>query len=227
LLTIKKYLNRRTSGPEALVVLAVIAGIGFGGYFLYKAISARILEAKLNAALPEVCSEIRTQRAKIISAIEAYRKEFGLYPPDHVVNRQPLQVNAYTNPLLYELVGAVTNSDGMLRIPGLEPAELAFAKEFFHSTGFVNSGSSTGDVRHFISLGSTPTRKLHDDPDVFALGVQLVSGNVPVEVFWEFDFGPWQYVSSSPMHNPGKFDLWIEVKTRKQNVTIGNWKQVE
>jgi len=41
------------------------------------------------------------------------------------------------------------------------------------------------------------------------------------------DASSWRYVSSSPTNNPGKFDLWIEVRTKQQSVTIGNWKSVE
>lgn len=44
--------------------------------------------------------------------------------------------------------------------------------------------------------------------------------------WWEFEVSSWRYVSSSPANNPGKFDLWIEVKTKSQTVTIGNWKSV-
>ena len=80
---------------------------------------------------------------------------------------------------------------------------------------------------HFVSVETSSVKQLHDDPDVFALGLQIFSAGVPDETLWEFVIGPWQYVSSSPPRNPGKFDLWIEVKTKKRSVTIGNWKEAE
>jgi hypothetical protein len=72
-----------------------------------------------------------------------------------------------------------------------------------------------------------PARQLHDDPDVFAAGFTVPCAGLASEVVWEFDVSSWRYVSSSPTNNPGKFDLWIEVKTKRQTVTIGNWKAVD
>jgi hypothetical protein len=225
---IKTYLNRRLTCWETVIVIAAVATIGVGGYLSYKLISATILDAKINAALPKVCDALREQRQKIVGAIENYRAEFGFYPPDHIVSRQPLVVNAYTNPLLYELVGAVVNpTNQMLELPRLEEAEIGFVKQFFHSTGFVNSGSSTGAVQHFVSLETFSARQLHDDPDVFALGFQIYSLDVPSDIAWQFIVGPWQYVSTFPDHNPQKFDLWIEVKTKTRSVVVGNWRGVE
>jgi hypothetical protein len=70
-------------------------------------------------------------------------------------------------------------------------------------------------------------RQLHDDPDVFAVGFQVTLMELPPEVMWEFDISPWRYTCSLPTNNPGKFDLWIEVKAHDKMVTIGNWKGVE
>jgi hypothetical protein len=224
---LKKCLSRRLTAREAVGAVVLIAALSAAGYYGYRFVAARILEAKVEAALPEVCAEIRAQRATIVGAIENYKKEFGFYPPDNVVSRQPLVVNAYTNPLLYELVGTVIDGNGMVRLPGQELAAFEFVKQFLNTTGFVNSGVSTGAVKQFFSLQKSPITQLHDDPDVFAVGFQLTSTNVPYEVFWEYQFGPWQYVCSAPVHNPGKFDLWIEMKTKRRTVVIGNWKAVD
>jgi hypothetical protein len=72
-----------------------------------------------------------------------------------------------------------------------------------------------------------PARRLHDDPDVFALRFQVSYEGLEPEVVWEFDPSSWRYVSSSPTNNPGTFDLWIELKTRNRNIIIGNWKASE
>src|SRR5215471_8906583 len=100
---LKAYLSRRLTAREAVGVIVLIAALAAAAYHSYKFVAARILEAKVEAALPTVCVAVREQRTRIAGAIEAYRKEFGFYPPDNVVSRQPLVVNAYTNPLLYEL----------------------------------------------------------------------------------------------------------------------------
>jgi len=72
-----------------------------------------------------------------------------------------------------------------------------------------------------------PARQLHDDPDVFVTGFDLPYEELPSGVVSEFECSPWRYVSSSPTNNPGKFDLWLELKTKRQTVTIGNWKTVD
>jgi hypothetical protein len=224
---VKTILNRRLTGREAAAVIAIVAVLAAAGYLGWQTISARILEAKVNAALPIILSQLRDQRQTIVAAIENYKKEFGFYPPDHVASRQPLLVNAYTNPLLYELAGTLVDTNGFVQFPRQEAAEMSFVKEFFHSTGIVNSGTSAAAVKRFLSPDTCPVRQLHDDPDVFALGFQIYTAGIPGETIWEFDLSPWQYVSSAPVHNPGKFDLWLEVKTKTRSVTVGNWKEVE
>ncbi|SRR6266567_1404597 len=74
----------------------------------------------------------------------------------------------------------------MVELPGMEMAEIGFVKGVFNSTGFVNSGSSAGAVKHFLSLEKSPVRQLHDDPDVFAAGFQIFSAGIPDETRWEF-----------------------------------------
>jgi hypothetical protein len=224
---IKSLFNHRLTPLQCVIVVVAIAGLGGLGYFSFQAISAKILESKVNAELPKVCAGVREQRDKIVIAIEHYKQEFGFYPPDHVATRQPLVVNAYTNPLLYELAGTVIDTNGMVDLPGLEQAEITYVKRFFQTTGFVNSASSPDHVKHFFNADPSQVRQLHDDPDVFAIGHQIGWGSVSEETFWQFEIGPWQYVTSSPTHNSGKFDLWIEVKTKTRTVVIGNWKEVE
>jgi len=224
---LKTSLNRRLTARDAVGFIALIAALAVAAYYGYQFVAAKMLESTVEAALPEVCADARAQRATIIGAIENYRREFGFYPRDNVVSRQPVVVNAYTNPLLYELVGTVIDDKGMVRIPGQETAAFEFVRQFLNTTGFVNSGASTGAVKRLLSLEKSPVKQIHDDPDVFAVGFHITSTNVPYETYLEFEFSPWQYVSSAPVHSPGKFDLWIEVKTKKHTAVIGNWKEVE
>jgi hypothetical protein len=227
-LQIKKYLNRRLTAWQSLFVVATIAGVACLGYFACRFISAKIFQAKVEAALPKVCEAIRKERGTVLSAIEAYKAHFGFYPPDSAAGGGPQIANAVTNPLLYELVGAVLNpASEMYELGGLEPAEAKFVREFLNTTGFVNSGSTTGQVVRFLPFTNFPAAQLHDDPDVFAVGFQIFWADIPPETAWEFGISTWRYVRSGATHNPGKFDLWIEVKTSSKTVTIGNWREVE
>ena len=229
--SLNHYFNRRLSPREtagAIVLVATLAGLG---YLAYTFVAARIFEARVSAAVPAVCAKIRDQRQKVVSAIEAYKAHFGVYPPDHVLSRQPLVVDAVKNALLYELIGVVYNpTNKMFAVGGLEAADAQYVKTFFHCEGFKNCAEQADQVQHFLpAFPSTAwqARQLHDDPDVFALGFAVSYEESTPEVVWEIEVTPWRYVSSSPTNNPGKFDLWIELETKNQKVTIGNWKAVE
>jgi hypothetical protein len=206
----------------------MLAVLGGAVYWVYQFTAAKLLESKVNAAFPTVCEEVRAERGKLVSAIEAYKAHYGAYPPDHVLSRQPLVVDPVTNTLLYELVGVVYNSTNkMFQVAGREPAEEKYVKEFFQVEGFKNWGDTPDKITKFLKMEPVPALQLHDDPDVFAVGFQITSEQIAPEVFWEFQTSPWRYVSTAPTNNPGKFDLWIELKARKHEIMIGNWKAVE
>lgn len=228
MLNIKQCLNRRLTGRQTAVAVLIMVGVAGLGYLAYNLITAAILDSRVQAAMPKVCAVIREQRGELLSAIEAYKAHFGVYPPDHVVSRQPMVVDAVKNPLLYELAGVIYNpTNKMFQLGGLEAADAKYVKEFFQCDGFKNCGERPDQIKRFLTTNPLPARQLHDDPDVFAAGFQVPYEGLTPEVVWEFDVSSWRYVSSSPTNNPGKFDLWIEVKTKRQTVTIGNWKAVD
>jgi hypothetical protein len=225
---LKKYFNRRLTVREVLAVLVTIAAVAALAYACFNFISSKILEARVRAAIPRVCEEIRKERQTIIKAIGAYKEQFGVYPPDHVLSRQPVLVDPITNTLFYELSGVVYNpTNKSFELEGLESAEGEYVKHFFQCDGLTNSALKGHDVKHFLERGSVTPRQLHDDPDVFVLGFFMTDQSLRPEVRWEIDVGSWRYVSTSPTNNPGKFDLWIDVQTKNQKVTVGNWKSAE
>ncbi|HEV2394180.1 MAG TPA: hypothetical protein VG146_17645 [Verrucomicrobiae bacterium] len=222
----KKFLTRRLTAGQAVVVIVlalILAGLGYLGYNL---VSAAILEARVKAALPQVCSAIRNQRKVLLSAIEAYKSHFGVYPPDHLLSRQPLVVDAVTNTLLYELAGVVYNpTNKAYRLDRMEEADADFVKRFF-GCDFKNCSTNPAAVQNFLGE-FPPFRQVHDDPDTYLLSFALYSEPVEPELLYQMDSSPWRYVSSAPTNNPGRFDLWMEVWTKTRKVTIGNWKEVE
>lgn len=224
----RALLKRRLTPREAVIIVVVLAALAGAGYWAYQFIAAKLIEAKIDDAFPKVCDQIREERGKLVSAVEAYKAHFGSYPPDHVLGRQPLVVDPVTNTLFYELVGTVyIPTNKMYSAGGTEAAEERYVKDYFQVDGFKNCGDSADKVTNFLKGVSSPARQLHDDPDVFAVGFQVAYEGIPMEIYWEFQTSPWRYVSSSPTNNPGKFDLWIELKTRNREVVIGNWKAVE
>jgi hypothetical protein len=228
---LKQNLSRRLTGRETAAVIATVAVLAGLGYLAYNFIAAKVFEARVSAALPKVCASLREQRRTLISALTAYKAHFGVYPPDAVLNRQPLVVDAVKNPLLYELVGVVYNpTNKMFAVGGLEAADAQYVKDFFHCDGFKNCAESAEQVQHFLPAFPTTVWRavqLHDDPDVFALGFNVPYDESAPKITWEFDVSSWRYVSSTPTNNPGSFDLWIELRTKHQTITIGNWQAVE
>src|SRR5260370_41465299 len=109
MLSIRHYLTRRLAGREAAAVVVIVATLAGLGYLTCKFITARLLEARVSSATPKVCASIRQQRRALLGAIEAYKAHFGIYPPDHIMSRQPLVVDPVNNPLLYELAGVTFN----------------------------------------------------------------------------------------------------------------------
>ena len=228
MIRIAQYLNRRLTLRQAVTVVIVIAALGGAGYAGYTFVAARVLQRRVDASFPLVSAAIREQRSAIIRAIEAYRDHFGFYPPDNVVSRQPLVVNAVTNPLLYELAGVNYNPQmQVFEVGRLKPAGARFVKGYLHTTGFVNCVSMPDQAKHFFALDNLPIRLFHEDPDVFMIGFQVSLVNIPLDATWKIQASSWRYVTSAPEHNPGKFDLWIELTTRTKRQVIGNWKQVE
>ncbi len=228
MLQLRQYFSRRLSPRETVIVILAVAMVAGFAYCAYRFISAKVLEARVKAAMPAVCAAIREERGKLVSAIEAYKAHFGGYPPDHVISRQPRVVDPVTNTLLYELVGVIYNpTNNMFQVGSLEAAEAKYVKEFFQCDGFKNCAETPAGITRFLKIEPLPARQLHDDPDVFAVGFQVPYEGIAPEVVWEFATSPWRYVSSSPTNNSGTFDLWIELKTRYQQLVIGNWRAVE
>jgi len=147
MLDVKQYLNRRLTGRQTTVAVLITLAWAVLGWLAYDLITAAILDSRVQAAVPKVCKAARDQRRELLSAIEAYKTHFGVYPPDHVVSRQPLVVDAVNNPLLYELVGVIYNSARhVVQVGGLEAADAKYVKAFFQSDGFKNYGESPDQI---------------------------------------------------------------------------------
>jgi hypothetical protein len=224
----RQYFNRQMTLRDTAVVIALVlmfAGLCYG---VWSFVAAKLLEAHVRVAATQLSGGIRKERDEIVSAIDAYKTHFGFYPPDTVINRNLVQVDAISNRLAYELIGFVYNPTNRLYQAGrLEPAEAKFVNEFFHCDGFKNSSQREDQVKHFLPADNKYLSQLHDDPDVFALGFQMMYEGITQELANEIEISSWRYVCSAPTNNPGKYDLWLDLRAGRQNITIGNWKAAE
>ncbi len=90
-----------------------------------------------------------------------------------------------------------------------------------------SQGQLLVEVRRFLPPDNLPVQQLHDDPDVFVLAGRLPLDEADEDVVWNVALSSWRYVSSAPTHNPGRFDLWVEVVAGRQKLTLGNWRGAE
>ena len=179
----------------------------------------------LQMAMPKVYQDLKAQRERFIQGIEEYKRKLGTYPPDHVISREPLVVDAITNQLLYELLGTVHDPDADTFAPPRFPAmKRQMIKSFFNTEEFKNSALEKNEVSHFVDLAEiSATVAVNTKPDVALLGYFPSWEGIEPEIYSHVYLSSWRYNCSSPTHNPGRYDLWIEVKTSQTNIVVGNW----
>ncbi len=188
-------------------------------------ISRHRSDARLRLTIPRLCAEVCQQRQFIAGAIDAYRQALNFYPPDHVLQENPLVVDAYTNQLLYELVGTVHDSTNRYFMPaGFSPISAQMVKSYFNADSIANSVERPEQIRHFLdSSNIIATLAVHQKPDVALLAFFPSWEGIEPELMSQIELGSWRYNHSSPTHNPGGYDLWIEIHTDQTNIVIGNW----
>jgi prepilin-type N-terminal cleavage/methylation domain-containing protein len=165
-------------------------------------------------------TRVQTQMKTIESAIETYKDNVKVYPPENPGKPE-------LNPLLYELAGTTVNGarfDTGLGIGIGNPAA------FFGAgvSGFVNVTRGSEDelqaARNCLN-NIRPNQYLEVE-----LGSQRggVLGVVdPGPLMFSNSSGktinPWRYLSASATNNPGSFDLWVDVLIGGKTIRIGNW----
>jgi prepilin-type N-terminal cleavage/methylation domain-containing protein len=202
---------RRCDAFTLMEMLVVIAVIGI--------LAAMIIGIFPGVQEKKVRNRVRAELMALTSAIENFKHDQGFYPPDN-------KNSAAGSPLFYELVGCtVDNTQFMPAIGTAVPINRVQAS--FGVDGFVNTSVGNKRSKNYLS-------DLKDDQH----GTLTNSPPTPVEVLLvpykgvTNDFNPWRYNSSSPVHNPGSYDLWAEIDLGKKDknnkpfpVIIGNWRQ--
>ena len=205
----------------AVIIIALVAGVVIGREYLARTRP----RTHFHTAIPKICAELSQQRQLLQKAIEAYKAKLGFYPPDNVISRQPLVVDAVTNPLLYELLGTWhepgADTFTPARFPGMHRSLI---KSFFNTDGFKNSAAKPDEVQHFLDAADIEaTVAVSSKPDVGLLGYYPNWEGIEPDIYSLIGLSPWRYNSSAPVHNAGSFDLWIEIETSQTNILIGNW----
>ncbi len=164
---------------------------------------------------------------QISTAIEMYREKLGSYPPDN-------PANAAINPLYFELLGTTLSNGAYVTIDGSArinqsalgagpPTGFGSGFSGFMNTSAGQDGDSKVGARNFLrGLRTSQIGELSS-------GVKILIGPVP----WPASAGasptpnatlsPWCYNSSSPVHNPKSFDLWVDLVIGGRTNRICNW----
>lgn len=171
---------------ELLVVIAIIA-----------ALAAMVVGLWPVANRWRVETRAKTELNQLIVAIEAYKKNFGFYPPDN-------QNDSARPPLYYELAGWSGTQQ-----------ELDGVKTAFGVDGFVNSKP---EPKNF--LANLKPRGYAAIPGRFPQTLVLAFPAIGPAG----EFNAWNYRSTRPTNNTETFDLWLDVILGGKTNTIGNWK---
>ena len=201
---------------ELLVVIAIIAVLAALLFPAFQAIKKNGIRNKAKAELKHV-----------ETAIESYKARYGFYPPDN-----PGEV--FKNQLFYELQGTVLKGNSFETLDGRERIAAASVPTAFGSgvAGFVNctkgaGGDDSAAAQKFFGASLTPGQY------GFATNSGVRFGLLTCSLTWPVNLGdlipgspglnPFRYNSSSPVHNPNSFDLWVDVIVGGKTNRFCNW----
>jgi prepilin-type N-terminal cleavage/methylation domain-containing protein len=197
---------------ELLVVIAVMA-----------ILAALIFPVVGGIKKKAVIKRVETQLKAIESAIENYKANVGVYPPEN-------PGNPALNPLFYELAGTTNLNSGTVQFQSSSGIGIANVAGFFGGgiNGFVNVAKGSGDelqaAKNCIS-NIKPSQYL-EVTNGGTFGTLLGITDVGPSMFTatsEKTLNPWRYTSSSATNNQGRYDLWVDVIIAGKTNRISNW----
>ncbi|HTL16407.1 MAG TPA: hypothetical protein VL793_04175 [Patescibacteria group bacterium] len=220
-----KKLRQPLSAAQSLAVVVLVLVTGSAVYGLYCGAAALWHRHMLKGSIPEVLAGVRQQRESLIAVIESYKGQFGYYPPMFTKTGAG---RGTINPLCYELLGVQFNPHREeFRIPvSKDTLKTKEAQAFFNARSFSNCLVSPNVPTNFMAGHVLAVSMMTSAADLYGVGVTYP--DFTPEAFWEdYEFSPWRYATNPAEHNPGKFDLWVEINVAGQHFTIGNWPQVK
>jgi len=213
-----KTRNHTSSGRAAaftlIELLVVMAVLGVLAALIFP-VAAHI---KRRAAV----TRVQTQLKSIEAAIETYKANVQVYPPDN-------PGNFALNPLFYELAGLSPAAGGGFTtgsgVTILNPTA------FFGSgvTGFINVTKGSDDEQQAAKncLSNIKPSQYAEVNGPNGLGTVLGVSDIGPFMFTNNatlkTINPWRYTTSGATNNPGSYDLWVDVLISGKTNRISNW----
>jgi hypothetical protein len=202
-------------------ILVVLAG---GLYGAYCGLTALWHRRMLKQTIPATLAGLRAQREEVTHIIEAYKGRFGFYPP---MSTAPGPKRGVINPLCYELLGLrFDKKRSEFFIPASkDPLTVGEAQKYFNVQTFSNCLEFPEMPTNFMADRPVSVQPLAADSDLFGVGVSYTQF-VPESFWYDYEFSAWRYTTNPAEHNPGKFDLWVEMNVAGKHFVVGNWPEV-
>jgi prepilin-type N-terminal cleavage/methylation domain-containing protein len=227
--------TRHTTAFTLIELLVVITIIGIIAALLLPVIGA----VKRNIVIHTAQAEM----AQLETAIDRYKSAYGFYPPSPTNPPTLGNSSSLFNQLFYELEGTTgggisyTNLDGSDIIKATDvPKAFPGIKGFINCTK-VGDGEDSPKARNFLPdlkpnrIGRNCTNTFNGTLNDFGVTLIITSVGGPDRTYTPLnglDLNPWRYNSSSPINNPGSYDLWVQLVIGGRTNLICNWsKQVQ
>lgn len=207
---------------ELLVVMAVIA-----------VLAAMIFPAAAAVKRNATFKRVRTQMDAIVSAIEQYKENVKVLPPENPVSpANPIHPSPELNTLYYELSGVTATGTAPNQqfqpLSGTGPTSEANLKTFLGNPatfGLVNVTRGSEDeaqsAKNCLS-NIRPGQYLEVNPGVTVLGISD-KGTLVLTGAAGNTINPWRYTSTRATNNVGSYDLWVDFSVGSKNYRICNW----
>jgi hypothetical protein len=211
--------HRALTAKQTIFVLLILTLLGGAVFLAYREVTAWRHRIRVEKAIPNVLTAIRSQLEDLKTAIEAYRGHFGYYP-------RPGNGGPVTNTLFYELVGTrFRATDGTYNLPTTkDPIPGAELERLFKIHSFSNTLPMPTWPTNFLFERQIASVGINGGDEVFGIGYRDDDGLLE-EMFGDFKISAWRYTQPGT-HNPGGFDIWIEVEAAGKHYTLGNWPEV-
>jgi hypothetical protein len=216
-------LKKQLSAREAALVCAALLLVGGLAYAAVLGVRAVLHKRAVAAAVPNVLAALRAQRGELQQVIAGYKAHYGFYPP----MRSKLGERGVHNPLFYELAG--TRYDPQRKSFYVANAKEPIAPEtiakYFNMTGFTNNLLYPDWPTNFLSQRLISNNEF--SPGAEMHGLYFFNESLGDDLVDDFDISTWRYTTAPAEHNPGKFDIWVEMQVQGQRYLLGNWPEAQ